>query len=94
MTSPRIRILRERVLTSTRSPGTVTRRIAITYSIGPRPPQVLFVPAEELPDWAWRNENPGAAEVPADVLAEGDVKRRELIEANEARVGEPAPRTI
>lgn len=94
MTSPPIRILRERVLTTTPQPGETVRRVAIIYAVGPRPPQVLFLLESDLPDRVWRNENPGKTDVPKTVQAEGDAKRRELIEADQATRGEPAPRTI
>ena len=89
-----IRILRERVITTTRPGAAIDRKIALTYTVGPRPPQLIFIAEADLPDRVWRIDNPGKSEVPAKVLLEGDAKRRELVEADQARRGEPAARTI
>ena len=94
MTGPPIRILREGRITTTPRAGEIESRISITYTVGPRSPQVLIVPESELPDNVWRIENPGEGAVPQAVQDAGDAKRRQLIEADLAVRGDPTPRTI
>lgn len=94
MTTPRIRIISERLITTTPRPGEIERRVQITYQIAPRPPAVFWVPEEVLPHWVWRRDNPGIAEIPEAVQEEGNAKLRELIELQSRRQAGPAPRTI
>lgn len=79
MTTANIRIIREVFVSSVPTPGTTTRQIAITYQIGPTPPQVIIIPESELPDRVFLAENPDATEVPAVIAAQGDAARREFI---------------
>jgi len=55
---------------------------------------VVFIPVEELPDYAWRRANPGVEKVPDKIQAEGDDKRRTYIEFHRRERTGPAPRTI
>ncbi len=94
MTGQRIRIISERLITTTPRPGEISRRIQITYQVAPRPPAVFWVDEEELPHWTWRRDNPTAAEIPENVQDAGNARLRQLIEGRDRTAGGPAPRTI
>jgi hypothetical protein len=94
MTGQRIRIISERLITTTPRPGEIARRIQITYQVAPRPPAVFWVDEGDLPHWVWRRENPTVADLPENVLKAGNAKLRSLIEARDRTAGGPAPRTI
>jgi hypothetical protein len=84
-----IRILSETILTATPAPGSSYRQVAITYSAPPRPPDVVFLRADQLPDLVWAQEHPGQ-EIPDSIRARGDRARRQAIEA-QLRPSGPAP---
>lgn len=79
MTTAAIRIVREVSISSVPRPGTTLGLRAITYQVGPRPPQVVIVAEDELPDRVWLAENAPRTDVPPDVLAAGDAARRSAI---------------
>lgn len=87
MTTPRqpIRIISERFITTTPAPGQVERKLAITYQLPPKPPSVVFVNEDDLPDLKWRRENPGQDQVPEEIQKRGDELRRRIIEREVAR---------
>jgi hypothetical protein len=91
---PRIRILTERIIETTPRPGVTERRAAITYQIPPRPPNVVFLDADLLPDLVWLRSHPASQEAPAAERARGDVLRRERILANEQTRRTTGVRTI
>ena len=82
MTAPaQFTILREQVITSTPRPGQSRRLVAITYQLAARPPQVLVIPAGELPDVAFLEANPQVTEAPAELLEAGRRVRFARIQA-------------
>lgn len=85
-----IRVLEEARIRVEPEPGESYYNVAITYQLPPRPPSVLFVREDDLPDLVWRREHPGVEEVPRDVLARGDKIRRERILA-QLRGGQGRP---
>jgi hypothetical protein len=91
---PPIRILSERAFDVSPSPGLIERQVAITYQIAPLPPNVVFVKADELPDYSWRKANPATTELPASVQKLADDHRRKLILEHSRSRGSKAPRTI
>lgn len=94
MTTERIRIISERTLTTSPGPGRINRLISITWQVPPRPPEVLFVNEDDLPDLLWLKDHPGETEVPEEIRKQGDEARRRLI--NQQRSSRPSrgPRTI
>lgn len=82
MTAPaQFTILRELVLTSTPRPGQSRRLVAVTYQLAARPPQVLIIPAGELPDIAFLEANPQESEAPEHLLEAGRRVRFQRIQA-------------
>ena len=95
MTSPAtIRILSERVISTPARPGRDTRRAAITYQLPPRPPNVIFIPEEDLPDLVWLRDNPDQTDAPEEIRAAGDQIRKDRIFAQDRRQGARGGRTI
>ncbi len=96
MTTPaeRIRILNERLLTTTPVAGEQSRLVSITWQIPPRPPSVVFIAEDELPDLVWRRENPDAGDVPEAIQAKGDEVRRLNIQQQTARLAARPARII
>jgi len=90
MTSPRIRILSERLLTTSPEPGETAATVALTYQLPPRPPSVVFVPADQLVDVVWRQEH-ATGKIPVDLVDIGDKVRRKAIEAQLSRSGSLGP---
>ena len=88
MTTPAFSILREQVITSTPRPGQSRRLVAVTYQLAARPPQVVIIPAGELPDIAYLETHPGEAEAPANLLEEGRIIRNQRIQAQIDRAPE------
>lgn len=89
-----IRILREVVIPSSPAVGETDRLVAITYQVPARPPQVILIRAEDLPDLAWREQNPGSEEVPPSVQQQGDRERRNRILQKLSRGESSPPRSI
>lgn len=94
MTQQRIVIQSERIITTTPVPGSFVRQVSVTYQLPPRPPNVIFIPEDDLPDLVFLRDNPDKAEAPADLVAAGNRIRRERIEAKESRRLTTARRTI
>ena len=90
MNSPRIRILSERYLTTSPEPGETVATVALTYQLPPRPPSVVFMPADQLPDVTWRQEH-ATGKIPAGLVEDGDKARRRAIEGQLSRAGAPGP---
>lgn len=89
MTAPaQFTILREQVITSTPRPGASRRLVTITYSLAARPPQVLVIPAGELPDVVFAETHP-QEEIPPDLVEQGQLVRTRHILAQINRT-EPA----
>ena len=87
MAGPEIKVLADRIITTNPAPGEAVNTVAVTYRIEPRPPEVIFIPAADLPDVAYRLEHPTEGQAPAKLRKEGDAVRRQRIEA---RLGEQA----
>lgn len=91
---PRIRIISERVLTTTPAPGEIESKVAITYQVPPKPPSVVFVNQSDLPDLVWRRDHPAQDQVPEDVQQRGDQVRRQIIEREISRRPDRTSRII
>lgn len=90
----KIVILQEHITTTTPSAGEAGRLVSITYQLPPRPPNVVFINEDLLPDLVWRRENPDAGDVPKDIQEKGDdVRRLEIRQAVFRRQQQPR-RTI
>ena len=89
-----VRILSERIISTTPAPGKEERRAAITYQVPPRPPNVIYIPEAELPDLAWLRDNPDQDEAPEELRRQGDAIRKQRILAQDRRQGATRPRTI
>ncbi len=90
MTAPaQFEILREQVITSTPRPGQSRRIVAVTYSLAARPPQVVFIPAGEVPDIVFLETHPQETEAPANLVEEGRIVRFRRIQAQINRTGPP-----
>ena len=87
---PQVRILQERVISTTPAPGEEQRKVAITYQLPPMPPSVIFIAEEDLPDMVWRRDHPDAGDVPEEIQKQGDAVRREAI-LERARTRPTAP---
>ncbi len=94
MTTREIRIISERLITTTPRPGEISRRVQVTYQLTPRPPSVFWVLEDVLPHWVFRRDNPEIEEIPEAIQEAGNVKLRELIEARERASGGLATRSI
>ncbi len=53
--------------------------MAITYQLAARPPQIVLIPAEELPDLVFLAEHP-QEEAPPELVQEGQELRRRFIQ--------------
>lgn len=89
---PEISIVSERSIDTQPVPGTVVTQIAVTYRVAPNPPQVVFVPLEQLPNWVFQRDNPGKP-IPPAVQRAGDDALRTIIKARQ-RPAPTAPRMI
>lgn len=90
MTAPaQFTVLREQIITSTPRPGVSRRLVVITYQLAARPPQVIVIPAGELPDIAYLEANPQEVEVPLDLVEAGQRIRNTRIQAQVNRVALP-----
>ena len=83
-----IRIVDEAVLTVSPAVGESYRQVALTYQMAPRPPNVVFIREDDLPDLVWRRDHPKEKEAPPQIQAQGDKVRRERILAH---AGRPTP---
>ncbi len=89
---PEISIISERAIPTMPTPGVEVVQIAVTYRIAPNPPQVIFVPLEQLPNWVFQRDHPGQP-VPPAVQRAGDDALRSIIKARQ-RPAPSAPRMI
>lgn len=81
MTAPAtFTILREQVLPSSPRPGQIRRLVAITYQLAARPPQVVVIPALDLPDITFLLENPQETKAPPELVEQGQRIRNQRIE--------------
>ena len=81
MTAPaQFTILRERVLPSSPRPGETRLLVAVTYQLAARPPQVVVIPALDLPDITFLQEHPEETEAPPELVEEGLRIRNQRIE--------------
>ncbi len=85
---PSIEILTERLTQTYPTPGEVRQVVAVTYRDPPNPPQVVFVPPDDLPAWVWRRTNPDAP-VPEEIQQRSDAILRERIRARRRPAGPP-----
>lgn len=85
---PQISIISERLIPTQPVPGQVVDQIAITYRIAPNPPQVIFIPLEQLPNWVYQRDHPGQP-VPPAIQRQGDDILRSLV--NQQRRPAPHP---
>lgn len=82
MTAPaQFTILREQILPSAPRVGESRQLLAITYQLAARPPQVVVIPADQLPDLAFLAAHPEETEVPPGLLEEGQEVRNRFIRA-------------
>lgn len=81
MTAPaQFSVLREQIVPSAPRPGVTRRLVAITYQLAARPPQIVLIPATELPDLVFLEEHPAETQAPANLLAEGQIIRNQRIQ--------------
>ncbi len=72
MTTPAFTILRETLVPTAPRPGDNRRNLAITYALAARPPQVVIIRAEELPDLEFLRTHPEETEAPPALIQEGE----------------------
>jgi len=80
MTGRPIRILSERVISTSPEPGQTRGSVAVQYQVPPLPPSVVFVDAQKLPDVKWRLEHPDGPNPTEQLVKQGDAVRRQAIE--------------
>lgn len=85
MERAQIRIVNEAVLTVSPAVGESYRQVAVTYQMAPRPPNVVFIREDDLPDLVWRRDHPKETTVPPQIQAQGDKVRRDRILAHAGR---------
>jgi len=91
MTTPaQYTILREQVVPSAPGPGRTRNLVVITYQLAARPPQLVVIPATELPDQVWLAGHPGVTQVPPFEQQQGLEARRRFIQAQINRAPRPA----
>lgn len=81
MTAPaQFTILREQIVPSAPRVGETRRLVAITYQLAARPPQILVIPATELPDLVFLAEHPEETEAPPALVEQGVTIRNQRIQ--------------
>jgi len=76
-------------------PGVPVDMVAITYQIGNRPPRTVFVPAVELADVIFAQNNPEGPPPSDELIRSGDAARRARIKVDiERRSQVPQQRTL
>ena len=89
-----IDILTENEIEIYTKPDVKVRQRVITFQVEGMAPRTVWVDRSKLPDLAWQDKNPGKP-IPSDVLKQGDVVRRQAIEADIERLKQaPKPRRI
>ncbi len=89
-----IDILTENEIEIYSKPDVKVRQRVITYHVEGMAPRTVWVDRSKLPDLAYQDKNPGKP-IPADVLKQGDLVRRQAIEADIERLKQaPKPRRI
>lgn len=89
-----IDILRENEIEIYDKPDHKVKMRVITYQVEGMAPRTVWVDRSKLPELAYQDKNPGKP-IPADVLKQGDVVRRQAIEADIAKLQQaPKPRRI
>ena len=89
-----IDILRETEIEIYTKPDLKVIQRVITYQVEGMAPRTVWVDRSKLPDLAWQDKNPGKP-IPADIQKQGDLVRRQAIEADIERLKQaPKPRRL
>ena len=89
-----LQILSETEIEIYSMPDKRVKQRVVTYLAEGLAPRTVWIPADQLPDAVYQAKNPGKT-IPADIITQGDVVRRKLIEADIARIGKaPQARKI
>ena len=89
-----IDILTENEIEIYTTPEAKTKQRVITYQVEGMAPRTVWVDRSKLPDLAWEDKNPGKP-IPAEVQKQGDLVRRQAIEADQERLRQaPKPRRL
>ena len=90
-----VRILSEIAQVTIPRPGEPEIQIALTYAVDSGPPRTVFIPERELADKVFARANPPGAEVPGELVRQGDDARRKFIRADiDKRKTAPITRTL
>lgn len=89
-----IDILTENEIEIYTKPDVKVKMRVITYQVEGMAPRTVWVDRSKLPDLVYQDKNPGKP-VPTDVLKQGDLVRRQAIEADIEKLKQsPKPRRI
>lgn len=89
-----IDILTENEIEIYTKPDVKVKMRVITYQVEGMAPRTVWVDRAKLPDLAWQDKNPGKP-TPVEVIKQGDVVRRQAIEADIERLKQaPKPRRL
>lgn len=89
-----IDILTENEIEIYTKPDVKVKMRVITYQVEGMAPRTVWVDRSKLPELAYQDKNPGKP-VPAEVQKQGDLVRRQAIEADIERLNQaPKPRRL